>query len=433
MANKKIFYQTTNKSFAPISQLLTQRLLIAYSILLIAIGVLSTPISDLWFGSLRILTSPSNLVSDYFSIGNLGSAFLNSGVLTLVSILTTKTKGNSITGPMIAAFFTISGFSFFGKNLFNSIPIPLGVYLYARIQKKPFGQYSIVGLFGSAASPVISYLAFGMGFPLMTGVLLGYTIGIILGILLPPLAAQFLHFHQGFSLYNIGFATGIVTMFFTSFTRLFGRDITEQTYLTTEYSSFLLFFLCGLCGLLFLTGYLLNHRSFQGLAHLFDVSGKLVTDFVTIFALGVTLMNMAIMGMLLLVFIYLLGGQLSGPLLGAILTVVGFSAFGNHWKNSLPILIGVVLATRLGFTTETSTFQLLLTAIFGTSLAPISGYYGPIAGIFAGIAHAALVSNITYLHGGLNLYNNGFSSGFVAAAMVPLLDEINQIKRRMNQ
>ena len=33
MANKKIFYQTTNKSFAPISQLLTQRLLIAYSIL----------------------------------------------------------------------------------------------------------------------------------------------------------------------------------------------------------------------------------------------------------------------------------------------------------------------------------------------------------------------------------------------------------------
>ncbi len=104
--------------------------------------------------------------------------------------------------------------------------------------KKPFGQYSIVGLFGSAASPVISYLAFGMGFPLMTGVLLGYTIGIILGILLPPLAAQFLHFHQGFSLYNIGFATGIVTMFFTSFTRLFGRDITEQTYLTTEYSSF---------------------------------------------------------------------------------------------------------------------------------------------------------------------------------------------------
>lgn len=433
MAHKKIFYQTTNKSFAPISQLLTQRLLIAYSILLIAIGLLSTPMSDLWDGSLRILTSPSNLVSDYFAIGNLGSAFINSGVLTLISVLSTKTEGNSVTGPMIAAFFTISGFSFFGKNLFNSIPIPLGVYLYAHIQKKPFGHYSLVALFGSAASPVISYLALGMGLSLWIGIMLGYATGMILGILLPPLAAQFLHFHQGFSLYNIGFAAGIVTMFFTSFIRLFGGDITTPSHLTTEYNQFLLFFLIGLCGLLFFTGYLLNHRSFHGLAQLFDVSGKLVTDFVTIFALGVTLMNMAIMGILLILFIYFLGGELSGPLLGAVLTLMGFSAFGNHWKNSLPVLIGVVLATRIGFTTEVSTFQLLLTAIFGTSLAPISGYYGPIAGVFAGIAHAALVTNITYLHGGLNLYNNGFSSGFVAAAMVPLLDEINQIKRRMNQ
>ena len=56
-------------------------------------------------------------------------------------------------------------------------------------------------------------------------------------------------------------------------------------YLTTEYSSFYSSFV-RLMRVALLTGYLLNHRSFQGLAHLFDVSGKLVTDFVTIFALG---------------------------------------------------------------------------------------------------------------------------------------------------
>ncbi len=116
--------------------------------------------------------------------------------------------------------------------------------------------------------------------------------------------------------------------------------------------------------------------------------------------------------------------------LGAILTVIGFSAFGNHWRNSLPVMIGVVLATKVGLTSDVSTFSLLLTAIFGTSLAPISGYYGPVAGVIAGVVHAALVTNITYLHGGLNLYNNGFSSGFVAATMVPLLDEYQQIRRR---
>ena len=155
-----------------------------------------------------------------------------------------------------------------------------------------------------------------------------------------------------------------------------------------------------------------------------------MTDFVTIYGLELTLINMASMGILMLAFVFLMQGQLSGPLLGAVLTVIGFGAFGNHLKNSIPILIGVVLASKFGLTAEVSTFNLLLTAIFGTSLAPISGYYGPIAGIIAGITHAALVTNITYLHGGLNLYNNGFSSGFVAAAMVPLLDDIKQLKRR---
>lgn len=262
------------------------------------------------------------------------------------------------------------------------------------------------------------------------GIALGYGIGILIGLTLPPLAAQFLQFHQGFSLYNIGFATGIITMFFTSFLRLFDMEVYSNKQLTTDYHYYLTAFLLILCLFLFFIGYFLNKRSIKGLTDLFKTSGKLMTDYVTIFSLGITMMNMAMMGLLMLVFIFLLQGELSGPLLGAVLTVIGFSAFGNHWKNSLPVMIGVVLATKVGLTSDVSTFSLLLTAIFGTSLAPISGYYGPVAGILAGIVHAALVTNITYLHGGLNLYNNGFSSGFVAAAMVPLLDEYQQIRRR---
>lgn len=421
--------QTTSKAFAPISQLLTQRILLVYSCILIILGCLSSP-KELVSGSLNILGSPSNLISDYFAIGNLGSAFLNSGLLMLVTILIAKKQGTVITGPMIAAFLTLSGFSFFGKNLFNSIPIPLGVSLYAYIQQRPFNQYLLVALFGSAASPVISYLAFGLGLPIPIGILIGYLIGIGLGLILPPLAAQFLQFHQGFSLYNIGFSTGIVTMFFTSFLRLFGQEVHPQSELTTQYHLFLSIFIAIICCLLFITGYILNGRSLTGYSELLKTSGKLMTDFVTIYGLGLTMINMALMGFLMLALVLVLQGQLSGPLLGAILTVIGFGAFGNHLKNSIPILIGVVVASKLGLTAEISTFNLLLTAIFGTSLAPISGYYGGIAGIIAGITHAALVTNITYLHGGLNLYNNGFSSGFVAAALVPLLDELKQLKRR---
>lgn len=429
MAEKKVILQTTSKAFGPRSQLLTQRILLVYSGFLILLGCLSSS-QNLLIGSFNILTSPSNLISDYFAVGNLGSAFLNSGLLLLLTVLIAKKQGTVITGPMIAAFLTLSGFSFFGKNLFNSIPIPLGVYLYAYIHQKPVNQFSLVALFGSAASPVISYLAFGLGLPAPVGIILGYVTGIGLGMILPPLAAQFLQFHQGFSLYNIGFATGIVTMFFTSFLRLFGQEVHPQSELTTDYHLILAIFIAVICCLLFLTGYILNERSLKGFPDLLNTSGKLMTDFVTIYGLGLTLINMASMGFLMLAFVFLMQGQLSGPLLGAVLTVIGFGAFGNHLKNSIPILIGVVLVSKFGLTAEVSTFNLLLTAIFGTSLAPISGYYGPIAGIIAGIAHTALVTNINYLHGGLNLYNNGFSSGFVAAAMVPLLDDIKQLKRR---
>ena len=30
--------------------------------------------------------------------------------------------------------------------------------------------------------------------------------------------------------------------------------------------------------------------------------------------------------------------------------------------------------------------------------------------------------NVAFLHGGINLYNNGFAGGFVASFLVPLLD-----------
>jgi len=429
MENKTITLHTRNKLINLNSQVLKYRLMIAYSLLLILIGVCSETPHDLWTGTVHIFMSPSNLLTDYFAVGNFGSAFFNSGILTLASVLLVKSRGVTVSGPLIAAFFTVSGFSFFGKNLYNSLPIIIGVYLYAKTVRKPYSQFLLVALFGSSSSPVISYLTFGTGLPLPLGILLGYAVGILVGFLLPPLASQFLQFHQGFSLYNVGFTSGIVAMFVTSAFRLFGGDITIPNLLSTEYHVKSAIFLFVLFTLLFIMGYLLNHRSFKGMRTIFASSGKLVTDFVVIAEIGATFMNMALMGFLMLGFIFIMGGELSGPLIGGILTAVGFSAFGNHWRNSLPILIGVVLASKLSPEFSRETFTVLLTAIFGTSLAPISGYYGAFYGILAGFFHMTLVSNVAYLHGGLNLYNNGFSCGFVAAFMVPLLDTITQVKR----
>lgn len=209
------------------------------------IGLVSgTPAAN-WSGLLTILTSPSNLLTDYFALGGFGSAFINVGILTLLSVLLAYRQKVILNGPLFASILTVTGFSFFGKNLYNSISIILGVYLYAVFVNKPFSQYIMIGLFGSALSPVVSYITFGMRFPLLVGVLLGNLAGIAIGLLLPPLAAQTLVFHRGFTLYNIGFTSGLIAMAFTAVLRLFSYSIVENTLVSNEYHSPLVWIIFG--------------------------------------------------------------------------------------------------------------------------------------------------------------------------------------------
>lgn len=298
--------------------------------------------------------------------------------------------------------------------------------------KKPYSQFSLIALFGSAVSPVISYIAFGTRLPVEIGVLLGYLVGILIGIILPPLSAHFLQFHQGFSLYNVGFTSGIIAMFIANGLRLFGHEIVTPQLISTQYSSSAMFFLIILSIILIIIGLFL-HASWNDLKKIFSEPGTLITDFIALSSTGATLINMGIMGLLMILFVILMKGSFSGPIVGAVLTVMGFSAFGNHWKNSLPILLGVFLASLVSPNYGNDPFPIILTALFGTSLAPIAGNYGTIPGVFAGFIHMTLVSNVGFLHGGLNLYNNGFSCGFVAAFMVPILNNLQELKEHRNE
>ncbi|MFG5428343.1 DUF1576 domain-containing protein [Enterococcus faecalis] len=432
MSNNKssaLFLHTNKKQSDSINQNKIYYLLISYCFILIIIGLFSESISTLLEGMVNILTSPSNLLTDYIELGTFGSAFLNSGLLTLINVLIAKKEKISINGPMIAALFTVSGCSFFGKNLYNSIPIIVGGFCYAKIVKKPFSQFIVVSLFGSALSPIISYLTFGISLPLLFSIPLGYLVGISIGLILPPLASQILTFHQGFSLYNVGFTSGLIAMMFTGIFRMFGWKIEGKNLISTNYDSNLLFFLLFLFIVMFISGFVINRFSLKGLKEISRTSGKLITDFLSISGAGATMMNMALIGLLLIGYTQVSQSTLNGPIIGAILSAVGFSALGNHLLNSLPLLVSVFLSAQLAPVFEVEQTTVVLAGIFSTGLAPIAGYYGITFGFISGFLHMALVTNVSYLHGGLNLYNNGFSTGFVAAVMVPLLDNILQVRK----
>lgn len=63
----------------------------------------------------------------------------------------------------------------------------------------------------------------------------------------------------------------------------------------------------------------------------------------------------------------------------------------------------------------------LVAALFVTTIAPLAGSYGFLTGVLAGFVHLSLVHFTGSLHGGLNLYNNGFTGGLVATVIVGVM------------
>ena len=92
----------------------------------------------------------------------------------------------------------------------------------------------------------------------------------------------------------------------------------------------------------------------------------------------------------------------------------------NAWCYSHGFVIG----------NDLSTTGIIISVLFSTTLAPIAGTYGPVMGFIAGVLHMILVTNVGVMHGGVNLYNNGFSGGLVAGIMIPVIDAFDKERDR---
>jgi len=390
------------------------------------LGLLLDGPVGLWRGSVRILGSPSRLLTDYIEIGTLGATFFNAGLVTLLSLLLVRWQRAPFTGIVIAGLYTVYAFAFFGKNLFNTIPIMLGVYLYARLVNEPFRDHLAPALFATALAPAVSHIAFGIYAQVWVGIIVGYLVGIVLGFIVPPMAAQFKMFHKGLSLYNIGFTAGMVGMLTTAALNLFGFPAELKDVLSSGSNLVQAIAIGTFCLTLFLVGLGLSGWSMRGPWELMRRLGRYPGDFVARVGLGDTMMNMGLVGGLSLTLVLAIGGDLNGPIIGGIFTTIGFGAFGKHALNVIPIWIGVTLASLVRGD-DLSTTAVLLTMLFGTTIAPLASVYGPFAGIFAGFMHTALVVNTAPLHGGLNLYNHGFAGGLIAILLVPVFNALVRI------
>lgn len=74
---------------------------------------------------LQILISPSILATDYLAIARLAATLFNVTTIVYFNILIVYLMGHKMNGPILVSLFAIAGFAFFGKNIFNSLPIYL--------------------------------------------------------------------------------------------------------------------------------------------------------------------------------------------------------------------------------------------------------------------------------------------------------------------
>ena len=249
--------------------------------------------------------------------------------------------------------------------------------------------------------------------------------GMFLGYIVPPVSAHTASFHMGYSLFNVGFAGGIIA--FVIFSVFKALEIAGEPVFIWSYGRhpgivaglYAYFVIAVIYGIWLADGKVLSVR--QVMKH----PGRAVADFVLMDGAGATLINMGLLGIFAETYVILVGGDLSGPVIGGMLTVFGFGAFGAHLKNYIPVLIGVYLSSYLSVHMYGS-YAVVIASLFAVGLAPVAGQYGWVAGIVSGVLHSMLVMTTGVIYGGLNLYNNGFSCGWVAVVMVTLIESHRQ-------
>lgn len=392
----------------------------AYAAAFVLFGLTLQSPAALLGGLADIVTTRDALLTDYFGVGGIGGGCVNAGLLTLAAALVYHWTGARLTGASVAALFLVLGFGLFGKNLVNVWAIVLGVYLYARFRREPFASHVNTAFFGAALAPVFSEILFSTSIPFALSVPLALATSLLIGFILAPAAAHLFKAHMGFSLYNMGFTAGIVGTLIVALYKSYGFVPDPVFVWTTGHNLLLGSFLTVVFASMLGVGYFLDRGALEGVRKIMRAPGQAPSDFIALAGFGPTLANMGLTGFVGMIYVLAIGGSLNGPVIGAILTIVGFSAYGKHPRNIAPIMLGVFMGSLLkpwGAADPSAT----LAALFGTTLAPIAGRFGWGWGLVAGFVHSSAAMSVGPLHAGLNLYNNGFAAGIVASVLVPVI------------
>jgi hypothetical protein len=412
-------------------------ILALFAILVIAAFILDSP-QNIWAGLIRILTSRSLLVTDYAALGGMGAMLISAVLVGLFSLITMIIGGVKPTGGTIMGIWLILGFAFFGKNIFNTIPIVLGVLLFAKVKKLPFKDVSLTTMMCASIAPIVSEVAYltmtqstlaylASPYLQIVGVSIGALVGIFVGFIFTPLAVKMGNVHGGYLLYNAGFVGGLIATFTVSLLRSGGFTITPENIWATGYTLPLSILMYVIAAFFIVLGIATSDKDrWTKFREMQKQSGRLPTDYYTMYG-NIAYFNVGLLVILGTTAALLVGAPINGAVMGGIFCVGGFGVLGKNFKNVIPIMVGIGIGAYWNHNPMYYPSN-ILALLFGTGIAPLAGRFGIMWGIVSGFVHLSLVSFIGHLNGGLNLYNNGFAGGFVVILMIPIITAFTRKK-----
>ncbi|MBP3634134.1 MAG: DUF1576 domain-containing protein [Oscillospiraceae bacterium] len=408
-----------------------------------AVAALVSPDRAQMIEGLKVIyTTPCKVVTDYFQIGGVSATFANAFIVGLFCCLLYMLPEAPFNALSFFAFALTMGFCFWGMNLFNVIPCALGVALYCLVKKEKLGKNVNFMLFATGIAPIVTEMFLRYPTPdaihgyTLASVILGLCVGMVIGFFTPAGCAYAPNAHKGFALYSAALPLGMMAFFLRAVLyTMRGVQIpagasageSQPVVFYTFYGVF--FVLCIVIGLW------KNGWSFKGYGALLKSSGH-KTDLSSEFGPAVAMINIGVFGLFLMLYYTLVRGSLNGVTFGLILCMVCTAVSGSHPGNVWPIMVGYVVMSFAaqalfageGFNKAINAQAILIGMCYANGMSPISGKYGWLAGVIAGMMHYILVVCVPDLHGGWLLYNGGFTACLVCIFYVPMLERFCKTK-----
>ena len=411
------------------------RVHIALFLLMIIQGFIFDTPQAILEGTWAIFISTDLLITDYIAVGGIGAAFVNVALAGLLAIAAMRIAKHEPSGLAIATLGVVVAMAFFGKNPANMVPIIFGGWLYSKFTGTPHRSCVLPSILATCLAPVVTRFAFFYEVPIpfaffyemstpvvmAIGSVLGISLGIFIGFIMTPFAAALRKAHEGYHLYNVGFAAGVLAVGMFAVFRTLGIN----QYIVDNWSSGYNFELATfsivmsvyyiICGVLSRAKRLTVKELLRIDAEDYDYYKKYS---------NVTYVSMGILGLICVLFMFIIRGDYNGIVIGGLISTIGFGAFGKPIISSIILMSGAMMAAGASALLTGAPINhrsFLVATLFATCLAPMATRFGWKWGLVAGFVHLSLSIHVAIFHGGMNLYNNGFAGGVAAMILVPIV------------